>query len=74
MKENNQEPLEERVQEKTPIKSLFGKRPWRDTGLYSINENGYYVSEKHPIAAKVLNTYLKSARWLLGVNMKANND
>jgi len=68
---NEEKPLEERIsEEKTPIKPLFGKRPWRDTSLYSIDENGYYVSEAHPTAAKVMNAYLRAARWILRVEYK----
>jgi len=65
-----QKDLEEKVNQETP-KPLFGKRPWRDTSLYSIDENGYYVSEVHPTAAKIMNYYLRAARWILRVEYKS---
>ncbi len=71
---DQEKPLEERVsEEKTPIKPLFDKKPWRDTMMYSIDENGYYVSEAHPLAAKICNAYLKAARWILRVEYKKND-
>ncbi len=66
---DQEKPLEERISEqRTPIKLPFGYQ-W-NPNLYKINENGYYVSEHHPIAAKVCNAYLKAARWILRVEYK----
>ena len=70
MVENKQEDIEMIVNQETPIRPLFGKHPWRNTTLYSIDEKGYYVSEHHPFAAKVVNTYLRAARWLLRVEYR----
>ena len=62
--------LETKIEQENPKKEPLGNRPWRDTSLYSIDENGYYVSQHHPVAAKVMNTYLKAARWILRVEYK----